>query len=649
MAGPTEPGVATSAEEVEEVRVRGARPSREVTKRTLDQRELTRIPGTNGDALRAVQNLPGVARAPGLAGLLVVRGSAPNATNIFVDGTLIPIVYHFGGLSSVLPTEMLERIDFYPGNFSAQYGRVTGGIIDVGVRSPKKDGDFHGLAQVDLIDARVMAEGPIGNTGWRFAVGGRRSYVDAWLKPVLESTGAGVTAAPVYYDYQALVERDFNKNASVRLMFFGADDRLELLIKQASASDPSIGGGLGFHTSFWRLQARYRQKFSDSTEMRVVSAVGSDKIEFNLGDNKFTVAQYPITTRVELAQKLAKPLTLNVGMDFLWAPYDVFVRLPPPPRPGEPASGPGLSRPPLETKESSTTYRPAMYAEFEAVPWKGTRIVPGIRADYTKDNKSWDVAPRINGRQDLTSAFPRTTLKGGIGVFYQPPQPQETNRVFGTPGAASARAIHYGFGVEQEVTTQIEVGLEGFYKDLKNLYTQGEGAIGKGKAYGLEMLLRYKPDARFFGWVAYTLSRSVLVDTPTEPERLQQFDQTHILTVLGSYKLGRGWEIGGRFRFVSGSLTTPQGYGFVDENAGAQLPLTSFPPYTRRLPPFHQLDIRVDKRWVYRHWTLSAYMDVLNVYNAGNVEGTSYNYNFTKSVNATGLPILPSFGVRAEF
>ncbi|HEX6766696.1 MAG TPA: TonB family protein, partial [Polyangiaceae bacterium] len=56
-----------------EVTVRGERPPREVTRRTVERREIERIPGTNGDALRSLQSLPGVARAPGFAGLLIVR------------------------------------------------------------------------------------------------------------------------------------------------------------------------------------------------------------------------------------------------------------------------------------------------------------------------------------------------------------------------------------------------------------------------------------------------------------------------------------------------------------------------------------------------------------------------------------------------
>jgi hypothetical protein len=620
-----------------------------VTKRTLEQRELERIPGTNGDALRSLQNLPGVARAPGLAGLLIVRGSAPQDTNVFVDGTLIPIVYHFGGLSSVVPTEILERIDFYPGNFSAQYGRVMGGVVDVGIRDPKSD-RLHGLAQADLIDARVLAEGPLWDTGWKFAVAGRRSYVDTWLKPVLERTGAGVTTAPVYYDYQAMVSRDFSPRSSVRILFFGSDDRIDILTKSVSDSQPSLAGGISSTTGFWRIQARYKNKIDDKTEIKVSGAVGEDYVSFDLGDNFFHIDTHPITARAEVSHKLGRGVTANFGLDFLDVPYDVAVRFPPPPKPGEPPGGPFLSRPPLEQHSVSSLLRPGIYSEWELTPWRGGRLVPGLRLDYASDAKAWDLSPRFVARQDIHSEFPRTTAKGGAGVFFQPPQPQETDPVFGKPGLVSNRAIHYDVGVEQELTRNIEASLEGFYKQLDYLVLSQVGNVSNGRAFGAELLIRYKPDDRFFGWLAYTLSRSERRDEPGAPMRLSPFDQTHILTVLGSYRLGRGWEFGARFRLVSGNRFTPNNYGFYDENSGVYLPLSDYPQNGSRLPMFHQLDVRVDKTWRYQNGVkMSAYLDVQNVYNQGNVEGISYNYNYTLRTYATGLPIIPSLGMRVEF
>jgi TonB family protein len=639
------PAGAPTEEPIEEVEVRGHKPPREVVKRTLEQREINRIPGTGGDALRSLQYLPGVARAPGFAGLLIVRGSNPQDTQFFIDGTYVPIVYHFFGLSSVVPTEILDRIDFYPGNFSSQYGRAMGGMIDVGLADPKKD-RLHGMAEVNLIDGRVLVQGPLFDTGWNFTVGGRRSWLDVWLGPALTAFGSTVSVAPVYYDYQAILERDFSQRSSVRFALFGSDDRVQILFNSAPPGNPTITG-FSDHTGFWRGQAIYKNKLTDETALRVVGAFGQDYLDINLGDIFFTVTGYPITSRVEISEKLDKTLTMNVGMDLLYDPYTVVARLPPLPKPGQPPSGPFGSEVPLNLNTQGSIFQPALYTEWEATPWRGVRIVPGVRLDYTRETSSWDLDPRVVVRQDVTSS-PRTTLKGGAGVFSQPPLPQQTAAVLGTAGLTDNRSYHYDLGVERELTGNIEGSIDGFYKQLDNLVVQGRGNTGSGVIYGAEALLRYTPDERFFGWLAYTLSRSMRRDAPGMPLRLFQFDETHVLNVVGSYKLGRGWELGAAFRLISGYMYTPNTYGFYDENIGTNLALQSFPQFNSRLPLFQSLNLRVDKTWKRPWGTIGAFLDVLNVYNAGNVDGISYDYNFTHTSYVGDLPILPSLGLRVE-
>jgi TonB family protein len=656
LEGAAKPAATTAAndEEIQEVEVHGEKPPREVTKRTLDQRELSRIPGTNGDALRSLQNLPGVARPPAFLGLLIVRGSAPQDTQYFVDGTPVPLVYHFGGLTSVVPTEMINKLDFYPGNFSAQYGRAMGGIVDVGLATPKDD-RIHALAQADFIDARLMVQGPIADTGWKFAVGARRSNLDLWLTPILQATAAGVSVTPVYYDYQAVAERDLGKRSSLRLAFFGSDDKLDVFLPTASASEPDLAGTLGTHTGFWRTQALYRNKLSQDLELRLVGAVGQDYVDLNAGSIYFNLVDWNISSRVELADRISRAVTVNTGIDLLYSPYQLSAQLPPLPKPGQPPSGPFSAQPPLTTNSSNAIYEPAFYGEVEAVPWPGGRIVSGVRVDYTKDTSSWDISPRVVVRQDVADN-PRTTLKGGAGLFTQPPQPQETNAVFGMSGLTSNRATHYDLGVEHEFTDHIDASLEGFYKQLDNLVELGLGNTGSGQVIGAETLIRYKPSDRFFGWIAYTLSQSLRRREPGAPLQLFQYDETHILTVLGSYRLGKGWEFGMRYRLSSGYMYTPEGYGFYDENIGTYLPLASYPAYGSRLPLFHALDVRVDKTWEFR-WCgrcetpgkFSAYLDILNVYNQGNVDGISYDYNNTHTSYANDLPIIPSLGLRLEY
>ncbi|MBI5534298.1 MAG: TonB family protein [Deltaproteobacteria bacterium] len=643
-----------------QVVIRGQRPPREVTKRTIERREIERIPGTNGDALRSLQNLPGVARPPAFAGLLIIRGSAPNDTNIFIDGTLVPIVYHFGGLSSVVPTEMLEKIDFYPGNFSTQYGRVTGGIVDVGLRSPRTDGKYHGLAQADLIDARAMLEGPIPLLkGWNFVAGVRRSWVDTWLKPVLTQAGASVTAAPVYYDYQILAETQPTKRSSFRLSFIGSDDRLELLVKDTSDQEPTFTGNFKFHTGFYRLAARYRNDLSDAVSLSSVTAWGKDSLDVGIGALFLTLDINTLSNRTEVSTKIGSGATLHTGVDMLWGPTTVEARIPAIPREGEPDPGPFATRPPLQIAQKVNVYRPAAYSELELTPYRRLKLVPGFRVDYSKDTERWDLNPRFNTRFAVVEEFPRTTLKGGMGMFSKPPEYEESIPPFGTRGLRSNRATHYSIGVEQDLLRQVEVSVEGFYKVLDQLVSSAPSAdgngtvynnLGKGYVVGSEILLKYKPDKRFFGWLAYTLSRSVRQRAPDQPQNLFQWDQTHILTVLGSYRLGHGWEFGARFRIVSGNLTTPIVGSLYNANSGSYVPLNSMNPFSQRLPLFNQLDLRIDKKWVHADGGIfSMYLDVQNVYYAQNVEGYAYNYNFSQKSKITGLPIIPSIGIRGEF
>ena len=89
--------------------------------------------------------------------------------------------------------------------------------------------------------------------------------------------------------------------------------------------------------------------------------------------------------------------------------------------------------------------------------------------------------------------------------------------MFGTPNLESNHSVHYVLGVEQELTRNIELSLEGFYKDLTNQVSRGPNDAGGydynneglGHVEGLETLIKFKPDDRFFGWIDYTLSRSV--------------------------------------------------------------------------------------------------------------------------------------------
>jgi hypothetical protein len=118
--------------------------------------------------------------------------------------------------------------------------------------------------------------------------------------------------------------------------------------------------------------------------------------------------------------------------------------------------------------------------------------------------------------------------------------------------------------------------------------------------------------------------------------------------VLGTYSLPRNWQIGGRFRYVTGNPTTPIVNSVFNASTDQYDPVYG-KVNSARTESFHQLDIRVDKRWVYQSWMLDMYLDIQNIYNRTNPEGISYNFNFRKTAVQSGLPILPILGIRADF
>ena len=267
--------------------------------------------------------------------------------------------------------------------------------------------------------------------------------------------------------------------------------------------------------------------------------------------------------------------------------------------------------------------------------------------------------PRLTLRWSIGE---RWTAKGGIGYFAQEPTPDQTDIAFGNPALKAERALHISAGGEFKPRPWITLDVTGFYKDLSNLVSATDAMVtengitrpllydnkGKGRVMGLELLARHEFTKNFSGWLAYTLSRSTRRDSGATEDRLFDYDQTHILTLIASYMLPRNWQVGGRFRLVSGNPITPVAGSVYNAS------LDRYDPYygkvnSDRLPMFHQLDLRVDKRWIYQRWMLNLYLDIQNVYNQANVETYNYNYNFRKHNPQQGLPILPILGIKAEF
>ena len=643
-----------------DVTVTATRPRKEVSRTVITAAEIEKVPGTAGDPLSVIQNLAGVARPPLLSGLVIVRGSAPEDTQYFLDGASIPLIYHFGGLRSVVPIGIMDALEFYPGNFSPSYGRAIGGIVDVQIKrlQPKK---ISGYADVSVLDTSLYLEVPLGNKGG-IAIAGRRSYLDFILNATIPSdAGFNLTVAPRYYDYQVVANYRPAPAQDLRAFFIGSDDRFAVLFQDpGDVSTQVTGNSFQSSTTFYRSILTYRYLPGNGFENMAQVSGGQNKFGASFGKLFFNVDILSAQLRDTAKKSLGDHVTASLGADIAYAKASGLIRLPPPPKEGQPQATFDLDNLTTTQFDNVAYWSPAGFFELEIKPVPGLLILPGVRADYFTRVHEGILQPRLTVRDQIRQ---RWTLKGGVGLFSQEPTFDETDSHFGNPKLKSERSIHYSAGVEYKPAPFLTLDATTFYKDMSHMvsptgaqYTDAAGNLqplrydnkGTGRAYGLELVARHEFSHNFTGWLAYTLSRSTRRGSGATEDRLFDFDQTHILSVLGTYTLPRNWSVGGRFRYVTGNPTTPIVASVFNSSRDEYDPVYG-KVNTARLPSFNQLDLRVDKRWVYQSWMLDFYLDVQNIYNRANPEGQGYNFDFSKTRVQQGLPILPILGVRADF
>lgn len=637
-----------------ETEVRARRVEREVTRQVITRREVERIAGTQGDTLKVVQNLPGVARASFGGGALVLRGASPDDSAVFLEGQEIPLLYHFGGLRSAFHPAFLESVAFLPGNFGPDYGRLMGGVVEVKVRDPASD-LFRGQADVNLYDAGFALEGPLGKN-WSLGGAFHRSYIDTVLSLFLpDDAPLSFDSAPRYYDYQLLAAWKPSERRRLRLLFYGSMDKVEILFKRPG-SDPIIRGDLDARLMFHYLQAQYTDRMSPVLSHESSAQLGYQAIETQIGpDLFFRLRQFGFAARTAWEWEARKWLSARAGLDM--RVNRTWLEANSPLRPTE-----GENAPPTSTRQvfgvdrEQVFYNPAAFVELGIRPLEGLQILPSLRLDWYREIERFTLDPRLAVRYRVREG---TVLKGGVGYFQQPPRPDQVDEVLGNPGLHAQRSSHTSLGLEQRLWEVLEIDVSGFYKWLDRLSARNLGffanpeaepylSSGVGRIYGIELLVRARVGERFSGWLAYTFQRSFRKDRPGEPERRFDFDQPHILTLVGTFEIGRGWSAGLRFRLVSGNPATPVIGSIYDAASGTYVPVYG-PVNSERQATFHQLDLRVDKTWTFDRWKLSLYLDVQNVYNQGNQEGWSYSFDYRQRTAVTGLPILPLLGVKGEW
>lgn len=639
--------------------VRGRRERKEVSRVAISQGEITRIPGTFGDTVKVVQNLPGVARTPYGAGAIIVRGGEAHDTRAYVDGQFVPLLFHFGALSSVYASELVEEVEFEPGNFGARYGRATGGRVELVTRDPGEE--LHLVADADLYDATGLVETKLSDD-LAVAFAARRSYVDAVLTAATEVApsafeGMGFSVAPRFWDYQGKIAYRPGDDDRLRLDVYGSSDRMAMTgVDNGVQTD----GTADTHTGFTRVALTWDHRVDESTRTRLLLAPGWDALGVSMDPLFFELEAYSLTARAEAFHTVSPKLSLGGGLDLLLSEESYAVQLP--------VDEPGQLPPPdfrdnlARLDMGLTLVQPALWTEAVVRPLPSLSLVPGIRVDWDSYLDALWVDPRFAARWQLGEG---TTLKGAVGRYHQPPPVQMIGPEFGNPELAPEAATQYAVGVEQRIWGPLHLDLQLYYKELADLVVSSDRVVrrggeevvelyaneGEGEAYGAELLLRYDADERFFGWIGYSLSQSRRRNLLQAREMPSFTEQPHSLIAVGTLELPEIWagfSIGARLRYTSGNPYTPVSGSVYDADRDRHRRISVEDVRSHRLPAFFQLDLRADKRWAFATSALSIYLDVQNVTNRTNAEGLLYNYDYTDHGYLPGLPFFPSLGIRWE-
>ncbi|MBI5544965.1 MAG: TonB-dependent receptor plug domain-containing protein, partial [Deltaproteobacteria bacterium] len=644
----------------------GEKDKKDVSVIAITRSEISRIPGVSGDAVRVVQNLPGMARTPFGAGQLVLRGSNPADSRVYIDGVEVPLIFHFTGLSSAYSPDLTREVEYEPGNYGIQYGRATGGRVEVKTRDPDPK-SHHLLFDFNASQVTLLGEGPLTDT-LSFAVAARRSYSDLMLSlgtKMMEWSGESTddlpqfSVAPRFYDFQAKLTWLPSKHDAVRLGFYGSDDAMGLAGIRSNATDSF--DSVDLTTRFFRLVGSWDHRPDPATRLRLLVAGGYDKSAVNL-DTALRMEQvdWSTTIRAEGFHDFGSWLTLGLGFDGRYDHLLADYLTPPIPQANEMPNS--LDQRKIRLSKTFKSWTPGAWLEAVVRPFKGLSLVPGLRVDHgSYYGQTW-LDPRLNARWTVIDG---TTVKGGAGVFHQFPNGAYVTEEYGNPDLGPEAARQYSLGVEQRIWGPLSVDVQGYYKQLYDLVepstrrverggslvAERYGNDGTGRAWGAELLLRYDADGRFFGWIAYSYSRTQR-DSKSIGGRLDEtgdaYDQPHNLIAVGTLELPEVWDglsVGLRLRYGSGSPYRKNDGAIYDVD-GDYYSAVPAEKMNARLPDFFQLDLRVDKKWTFRTSTLSAYLDVQNVTYRQNASMVFYNFDYSQSAYVGDLPIYPSVGLK---
>ncbi|RME93268.1 MAG: TonB-dependent receptor [Candidatus Hydrogenedentota bacterium] len=683
--------------------VRDNRNIQKVSRYTMTVQEMKEVPASFGDSVSALTALPGINRTAGFFGNLTIRGQNTNANRYYIDGIPVYSILHFGGLHSVINTNMIQQIDVYSSAYPVDFSNALGSVISIGTTDEVKE--FYGYGDASIISSNVLLGGPFTRlvktnadsenqkkqTIGYWIVSGRYGNLSI-AKNIADLIGEKVDNFPIYYDYQAKGKLFFAENHALTLFFFGSSDFLSIV---SDVDDKSIEEGADplfddiklkvdnqFHNQAFTYSYIPSKKFSEKlllySSLNTVNTFAYRQntfldVDFSAHPNIFGVRNF---LNFEFWQDVSKLSFITEA-----ALYDFSSRGRTIARTNQRtgfnlADTNSVQTTSVDNDSQTTTTGVAIANE-----WKFgiLKLVPQVRADYLALLNKTVIDPRglisfeISQDTELSFAGGQYSSFAQINPFIFANNPGIASKTNFGP----EKAYHFSAGIEHNFSRLYTIKVDTFYNTFHDLlepmtvnnqpeYTNS----GDGIAYGVETTLRKDTTTarnhEFFGWINYTYTqaknRTNLADDPLGSTYIRnRFEQEHVVKLVLGYLWG-AHTLTAKFQFYTSFPYTPI---IGDDNNQLNLNPPRYAPvydtdhpYSKHFEPAHRLDIRYSYQFNYRWGYIKLYVEVINVYAYAPTTSEKWKYNqrYQPGVNPTlekdtgfsAIPI-PNFGVEVRF
>jgi hypothetical protein len=645
----------------------------------LSTKEIKNIPVIFGekDVLKTIQLLPGIKSAgDGNAGFFV-RGGSSDQNQILLDEANVYNASHLLGFFSTFNSDAIKDVTVYKGGMPAQYGGRLSSVLDIKMNDGNNQ-DYNISGGVGLISAKLNVEGPVQKDKSSFLLTGRRTYVDAFFKASKDST---INKSKLYfYDLNAKMNYELGEKDKLYVSgYFGKD-------KLGFGDQFSINWGNSTGTLRWNHI--FNKKLFSNTSL--IYSNYDYEIQIRSGSNDFNIFSQIRDWNLKQDYQLNAGAKSNIR--FGWSSTFHTVR------PGE-ITASETSSVASDVQQKRYSLENAVYASHT---WKasdklnityGSRLtafsVLGKGDYYTLNDKGeiidttsyksgevvktyWNVEPRLAvGYQFNSSASVKASYVRNVQNMHL-----ISNSTSSTP---TDKWISSSNNIKPEVSDQVSLGyyknlagnkyeltVETYYKTMQNQVDYRDGAdvfsnksiepdllYGKGRAYGIEWMLR-KKFGKLSGWVSYTLSKTERkIDGINNNDWYNaRQDRTHDIAIVAMYELNKKWTLSANWIYYTGdAITFPNGKYTV----GGQTVYYYTNRNGYRMPSYHRLDLGATVQLKQKKkWSSEMTFSLYNAYGRQNAYAITFrdnkdNPDKTEAVQTSLFRWIPSISYNFKF